>query len=178
MHQDLTSELNALADQLQLYFQFARNLTDDQFHEQPTSQEWSLCQVMEHLFMSETGTLGYMVKKSSSGWDSLEVEGEEQIQNGRSLSMRLQSGEKYKAPSVLPEPPNTTTRQTFEHEWPKLREQLQNFVQGTPESHFNKLVFKQPYAGMISLPQAISFLKNHMTHHLAQAETIIQHVQK
>ncbi|MFM9004182.1 MAG: DinB family protein [Flavobacteriales bacterium] len=64
--------------------------------------EWSIAQVLEHLLASEGGTLGYMKKKSSGGWDSLEVAAAEHNEKSAAIHARLESNERYKAPDVLP----------------------------------------------------------------------------
>jgi DinB superfamily len=174
MTHTIEENLLSLEKQLENLLALAKGLTEEQFYTQHSPEEWSICQVMEHLFASESGTLGYMLKKSSSGWDQLETEGPEQIEKGAALTKRLQTNEKFKAPAVLPEPANTTPFSTFESEWPRLRQQLHQFVNNAPTEHRNKLIFKQPYAGMISLAPTISFLKTHLAHHEQQVLSIIQ----
>ena len=176
METEITSHLQQLEAHLDWSFEQARTLSPIQFHQQPTPETWSLCQVFEHLLQSETGTLGYMLKKSSSGWETLEDEGDEQQHNGKALSARLQSDEKYKAPAILPEPPNTTTLASFENDWPVLRQKLNAFVHAVDPQFHHKLVFKQPFAGMLTLPHTTAFLANHFRHHIPQIETILQHV--
>ena len=177
MQNQLHDLLDAMECHLTRCFELAHRLDAQQFHQAPAEGEWSVCQVFEHIVQSETGTLGYMVKKSSSGWDVLETEQAEHQQNGDALSQRLQSNEKYKAPAILPEPPNTTSLASLEHDWPLLRAQLKAFFEAVPPAHYDKLVFKQPYAGMISAPRAAAFLSNHIAHHIPQIESIIQRIQ-
>lgn len=176
METEITSHLQQLEEYLRLTLSTARNLEPVQFHQQPEAGSWSYCQVMEHILQSETGTLGYMLKKSSSGWDTLEDEGEEHESKGKALRERLQSNEKYKAPSILTDPPNTTSVATFEQEWPALRERLTAFVHAVEPHHYRKLVFKQPLAGMLTLPSTTAFLAHHFQHHMPQFETILQHL--
>jgi hypothetical protein len=177
MQNKLHDILDAMASHLAHCFELARQLDAQQFHQAPAEGEWSVCQVLEHIVQSETGTLGYMLKKSSSGWEALEVEQAEHQANGDALSDRLRSNEKYKAPSILPEPPNTTTLASLEQDWPLLREKLMTFLKAVPTEHYDKLVFKQPYAGMISAPRAAAFLSNHIAHHIPQIQSIIQRIQ-
>ncbi|MEN9640360.1 MAG: hypothetical protein RLZZ262_2229 [Bacteroidota bacterium] len=176
MNTTITSHLQQLDEHLKWSFEQARSLSTEQFHQQPSPDSWSMCQVLEHILQSETGTLGYMMKKSSSGWEALEDEGAEQKQNGVALSTRLQSNEKYKAPAILPEPTNTTSLESFESNWPKLRTQLSAFVQSVDPQFHNKLVFKQPLAGMLTLPSTTAFLSSHFKHHMPQIESILLNV--
>jgi uncharacterized damage-inducible protein DinB len=172
----LDHHIQGLNDQLGHYFQVLDSLTEEQFHAQPHVGEWSICQIMEHLFMSESGTLGYMLKKTSSGWDVLETESEEHRINGDALSARLQTGEKYKAPAILPDPPNQISIDEIKSNWSQLRQKLFEFLRSVPEDAHNKLLFKQPYAGMISLPKTVAFLYHHIAHHRSQLESTLQRI--
>jgi hypothetical protein len=173
METEIKLHLEQLDAHLQHAFSLSQSMSETEFHQQPSDSSWSVCQVFEHILQSETGTLGYMLKKSSSGWDALENEGDEQAKNGQALSQRLLSDEKYKAPAILPEPPNTTSFAQFEIAWPQLRRQLTEFVLSVDPKYHNKLVFKQPFAGMLTLSSTTAFLANHFKHHLPQIQTIL-----
>jgi hypothetical protein len=172
----LDQHIQGLDNHLAHYFQVLDSLTEEQFHAQPQVGEWSICQIVEHLFMSESGTLGYMLKKTSSGLDILETESDEHRINGDALSARLQTGEKFKAPAILPDPPNQISIDELKTNWRLLREKLFAFVQSIPADAYNKLLFKQPYAGMISLPKTMAFLHHHMAHHRSQLESTLQRI--
>ena len=138
----------------------------------PSAESWSMIQVIQHILFSEGGTLGYMVKKTSSGWEVLDRVGEEQIANGSLLVNRLASGEKYKAPAVLPEPDGEESLESLEKRWNSLREQYAQFLNQLPIEFDDRLVFKQPAAGMLTLHYALDFLTEHIKHHLPQLETL------
>ncbi|MFM7726258.1 MAG: DinB family protein, partial [Flavobacteriales bacterium] len=134
--------------------------------------EWSIAQVLEHLLASEGGTLGYMKKKSSGGWDSLEVAAAEHNEKSAAIHARLESNERYKAPDVLPEPTNAIALEELLNRWNSLRNDLINFASIIPSEHFDKLVFRQPVAGMLTALQALDFMDAHLRHHLPQIERI------
>jgi hypothetical protein len=140
--------------------------------QQQPAQGWSASQVIEHILTSETGTLGYMKKKSSSGWATLEIAGFEQEKNSQALNTRLASSERFRAPSVLPEPSNKFTLQQLETTWSALRNELEEFLSGIDPIHFDKLVFRQPAAGMLNITQTLEFLNNHIQHHIPQLNRI------
>jgi hypothetical protein len=140
-------------------------------HFQP-NQGWSISQVIEHLLASESGTFGYMKKKSSGGWDTLEEAEEEHHAKSAALIARLESDERYKAPDVLPEPSNNFSIEELVHKWNDLREDLHAFLQTIDKAHFHKLVFRQPAAGMLTVLHALEFMDAHLLHHLPQIERI------
>jgi DinB superfamily len=176
MPAEVDRHIHGLEEQLGHYFKVLETLTEEQFHTQPQAGEWSICQILEHLFMSESGTLGYMLKKTSSGWEVLETESEEHRHNGEALSARLQTGEKFRAPAILPDPPNQITIEEIKKNWVVLRQKLFAFVRSVPAEEYNKLLFKQPYAGMISLPKTVAFLYHHIAHHRSQLESTLQRI--
>ncbi len=136
--------------------------------------EWSIAQVVEHLLASEKGTLGYMKKKSSGGWDVLEDEAEQHRVNSAAINARLESNERYKAPDVLPEPTNTLALDALLNTWNELRNEMDAFLEGVEPRHLHKLVFRQPAAGMLTVLQALEFMDAHLRHHIPQLERIMQ----
>lgn len=136
------------------------------------SGEWSIAQVVEHILSSETGTLGYMKKKSSGGWDALDDAGDEHHDSSAAINARLESNERYKAPDVLPEPTNSISLHQLFEKWNTLRSELIAFVSSIQPEHFHKLVFRQPAAGMLTVLHALEFMDAHLRHHLPQIERI------
>ena len=138
------------------------------------NDSWSIAQVVEHLLSSEGGTLGYMKKKSSGGWDILEDATVEHHEKSAAINARLESDERYKAPDVLPEPGNTTSLEALLTRWNLLRDELYHFILTIDSKHFNKLVFRQPAAGMLTILHALDFMEAHLRHHLPQIKRIQQ----
>lgn len=134
--------------------------------------EWSIAQVVEHILASETGTLGYMKKKSSGGWDTLEDAGDAHRASSAAINARLESNERYKAPDVLPEPTNAISLSELFEKWNALRSELSDFASGIQPEHLNKLVFRQPAAGMLTVLHALDFMDAHLRHHLPQIKRI------
>jgi len=136
------------------------------------NESWSAVQVIEHIMWSETGTLGYMKKKTSSGWEGLLLASEEENLKSSMLNNRLASDERYKAPAILPDPEGKKTLQELVNDWNLLREDIVKFVNDLDENFYDRLVFKQPIAGPLSLFQTLQFLNHHMRHHIPQIKRI------
>jgi hypothetical protein len=170
MHPEIASRINQLnASKRLLEEAIAASNCDP--HVGPAG-EWSIAQVVEHILSSETGTLGYMKKKSSGGWDALEDVGDEHHASSAAINARLESDERYKAPDVLPEPTNAIALNELFEKWNALRTELVEFVSRIQPEHFHKLVFRQPAAGMLSVLHALEFMDAHLRHHLPQIERI------
>ena len=172
MHTELLSRWKQLQASKQALETAIANSTCDA-HFQP-ADGWSIAQVVEHLIASEGGTLGYMKKKSSGGWDALEEAATEHHEKSTAINARLESDERYKAPDVLPEPGNTTSIEDLLQKWNALREELEVFLLTIESPHFNKLVFRQPAAGMLTILHALEFMDAHLRHHLPQIKRLQQ----
>lgn len=175
MHPLLETKLAALT-QARIVFQKEFEHLSEAQCAQPPVEGWTIRQVVQHILASETGTLGYMKKKSSSGWESLEEASAEQEQNSAMLNSRLQSDERYKAPAVLPDPQNDVSIADSFAYWDKLRSDLIDFLENVEEVNLNKLVFRQPAAGMLNVVQTLDFLTNHLNHHIPQIKRIVAEV--
>jgi hypothetical protein len=170
MHPEIASRINQLNASKQLLEEAIAASNCDP-HVGPAG-EWSIAQVVEHILSSETGTLGYMKKKSSGGWDALENAGDEHRASSAAINARLESNERYKAPDVLPEPTNAIALNELFEKWNTLRTELADFVSRIQPEHFHKLVFRQPAAGMLTVLHALEFMDAHLRHHLPQIERI------
>lgn len=170
MHPEIASRINKLDDSKRMLEEVIAAASRNP-HDAPAG-EWSIAQVVEHILSSETGTLGYMKKKSSGGWDVLEDAGDEHRASSAAINARLESNERYKAPDVLPEPTNALALGELYEKWNTLREELRSFVSQVQPEHFHKLVFRQPAAGMLTLLHALEFMDAHLRHHIPQIERI------
>lgn len=170
MHSEIASRINQLNTSKHLLEEAIASSNCDP-HVGPAG-EWSIAQVVEHILSSETGTLGYMKKKTSGGWDSLEDAGDEHRTSSAAINARLESNERYKAPDVLPEPSNTLAPGELFEKWNALRIELVEFVSDIQPEHFHKLVFRQPAAGMLTVLHTLEFMDAHVRHHLPQIERI------
>ena len=172
MHPTLQERWQQLSAAKTEMWQLVDSITEENLHT-PEPHNWSAVQVIEHLLASEGGTVGYMLKKSSGGWDSLEVTGEQHEASSKAINERLHSNERYKAPDVLPVPPNTTSKEELLNQWNVLRTKLEAFLNGIEEQHLDKLVFRQPAAGMLNVVHTLEFMDAHLRHHLPQLHRII-----
>ncbi|MBL7941595.1 MAG: DinB family protein [Flavobacteriales bacterium] len=138
----------------------------------PPGEGWSAIQVMEHVMSAEAGTLGYMKKKTSGGWEILERTGEENFRNSRAVNERLQSPERYAAPSVLPPPTGSYPYEDMKAFWNQQRDDMRLFFESLAPEFYDRLVFRQPIAGLLNVFQTLEFMRYHLEHHLPQLQRI------
>jgi hypothetical protein len=171
-HAELRTLWNELEKAKRDFLQELLNFAPDQLSTKPNETEWSALQVVDHLLLSETGTLGYLKKKTQSGWEGLEFSGEEHKTNGKALIQRLNSTERYKAPAILPEPLGEKSLFAYNEQWDQLRDDFALFLTTLDPNFYERLVFRQPVAGFIDLFDTLRFLTAHIQHHFAQLERI------
>lgn len=168
---DLIDRYNALVDARESFIQALSVFTTEQLHS-PPAQGWSPVQVVEHIMSSERGTLGYMKKKTSSGWESLELAGPAHEETARMLVARLESDMRLEAPAVLPQPQGLLRMDELLATWEEERNALQQFVFDLDEEFYPRLVFRQPVAGPLTLHHTLDFLRVHIVHHIPQLARI------
>lgn len=169
----LESKFSDLENEKSRLLDLVKSISSEKLQVKENEHAWSIIQVFQHILYSESGTLGYVMKKSSGGWHTLEMEGELEKQNAHKLVTRLASNERYKAPDVLPDPPNDETIEQIQERWQVLRSKWRIFLDQVKEEDLNKLVFRQPAAGMITITATVDFLLNHLRHHEPQLERIM-----
>ncbi len=173
MHEEIQIRWNKMEEARMQFHVIMEHWSDKELRFK-TEGSWSAAQVMEHIVFSETGTLGYLKKKTSGGFDTIEMISDEHRKNGDALKNRLESNEQYKAPAMLPEPVGDLTREEIISRWDEARKGMKEFLTTFPAEHFDKLVFRHPLAGPINILHTLDFLGAHIGHHIPQIERIKQ----
>lgn len=168
---ELTTRWESLVSAKKDFIHLFTDMSDEQRSWQPEGG-WSANQVLDHLLIAETGTLGYMKKKSSGGWDTLEDTTDEIRAISSTFNQRLGSEERWKAPDILPQPSNAHDFTSLQNRWETLRTEMHAFLSHIQPVHYEKLVFRQPYAGMLNSLQALEFMTLHIRHHIHQINRI------
>jgi len=146
--------------------------SEEQLNFKPRPESWCAIQIFQHIMFSEGGTFGYVLKKTSSGWEGLDVVGKEEKASGERLVNRLATKEKFAAPPVLPEPPGDENFENLKSRWDELYAKLIPFFEDMDEAFYDRLVFKQPAAGMVTPLVTIQFLTKHIEHHFMQLDEL------
>ncbi|TVR38586.1 MAG: DinB family protein [Cryomorphaceae bacterium] len=136
------------------------------------AQGWNILQVVEHVITSETGTLGYMKKKTAAPWSEIPLANENHVSKGRQLNEALKSEKRWKAPDVLPDPTGSQSFDNMAKYWDGLRGEYQGFLSDLDPAYFERTIFRHPYSGPLDLYHTLDFLCNHILHHQYQVERI------
>ena len=172
MTEEFKNAIEQLKASRELAFNMVEGWSEDQLNFKPSPESWNVIQIFQHIMFSEAGTFGYVLKKASSGWEALDVVGEQEKANGEKLVSRLETKAKYAAPLVLPEPMGDETIEKLKSRWNELRDKMIPFFENMDEAFYDRLVFKQPAAGMITPLVTIQFLTKHIEHHFMQLDEL------
>lgn len=129
---------------------------------------WNALQIVEHLIMSENGTLEYLNRKAQAAAEELEAAGEQEAEVSRKLNLALKSDQRWEAPAVLAPPRGDQPLTRLEEQWSDLRGRWKKFLEELPEAYHNKKMFRHPLAGRLNIEQTLSFVEHHIKHHVHQ----------
>ena len=149
----------------------AKKMTQEELNFKPSEKEWSFSQVISHIIESETGTNKYVNKKIKDQ-NNLPKSGIRNYIASKALDYNMKSNRKFKTPKVLSEPINETSFIELKTKWDKSRSFLIETVENFPTDKLNKSIFKHPVAGNLNILQTLSFMTNHLKHHVHQLESI------
>jgi uncharacterized damage-inducible protein DinB len=134
----------------------------------PSSDAWSVLEILTHLYTAERLSFEY-IKKKSQGIEHLDNAGIQQSLLVPILKISQRLPFKFKAPNVVKEnTPEAYPLQELINQWDLLRMEIKSHLENTLDNHVDKLVYKHPIAGRLSLPQALQFFAEHITHHKSQ----------
>lgn len=150
---------------------------EEQLKFSPEPGAWSMLDVMQHLYTSETISLQFMQnfdfdrKNEKLGMKS-EI-------STILLVNRLNSKRKFEAPKVLTEKKDTldisADSHEFFHQWEKMRLEMLDFLSNFPEDKIKHFVFFHPAVGKLNILQTLQFFVAHLKHHQFQIGSINHH---
>lgn len=129
---------------------------------------WSALQILEHLIVSEVGTLRYLTKKTKAPFQTIPPTLLQEEKNSAELNEALISDKKWKTPPVMPEPRGTKSVAEQVAKWNELRGKYDVFLKELPKEYYKLQIFKHPIAGRLNLKQTLEFLNKHLLHHKHQ----------
>ncbi|TXC81355.1 DinB family protein [Luteibaculum oceani] len=144
---------------------------DIDLQRETSESKWSAIQVLNHLYMTEKGTINFL-EKSLGKSDELGKVNFKNRFRAYLLQRFLKSKRKAKAPSKLPDPKNDTSLEELKSKFDRLHSQHDEFLNKVPSNIFGKTVFKHPYIGWMEINDVYRFMANHWAHHRHQLERI------
>ncbi len=137
-----------------------------------SKEGWNMLQVMEHLLISEQGTLEYLRRKTQAPFSEIPVADHVSAEQSRQLNDALLSQNRWQAPPVMPLPTGTQSFENMLIYWEGLREEWSQFLFELQPAYFDRQVFNHPLSGRLNLYQTLEFTTNHILHHIHQLRRI------
>lgn len=133
----------------------------------PAEGKWSALQLLHHVVTAEALTVGYVRKKMQAG-PALEKAGPASRLRLLAVQLTLASPLRFRAPGAAAEVPGASDLDALRARWDEVRRELRALVVSFPEELLDRLVFRHPYAGRMTLAHALGTLQAHLDHHIPQ----------
>ena len=135
--------------------------------------KWSVLQHGYHLYLAEKGSLAYVKKKLSFN-PKLKKAGLGTRFKMISLWFFLTSPFKFKAPLAVSETnfPGDLTSDILDDIWSKSRSELKTFLDSIGDKYLGLEVYKQPFAGRLTLLGMLRFFELHQKRHFKHTEKL------
>lgn len=146
--------------------ELAETLTDEQLNQKVRDDQWSIMQVMDHLYLMEKNLTNTM-KKVLEG-------GEEQSVDDKPIHLTVDRSRKVDAPSYVVPSDEFITLDEMKDKLYKSRQALQEFEAETNEEKRQKKAFPHPVFELMTVNQWIPFIGYHEERHLEQMKEIKQ----
>lgn len=158
-----------------MLYELLQPYTEEELHQQPSSNQWSLAQIMSHLLYVERGSLSYCRKKLLAGDDLEDVTLISQLKF-RIYRTVLYSKLKIKAPEVVAHPSNEKSFEELKQVFDRTRKEMEVFIDEFPDKYLDKGIFRHPLGGRIGLQDWVQFIDAHLLHHLHQVKRTMRSI--
>jgi uncharacterized damage-inducible protein DinB len=155
------------------YLSQARHLSHEQFNRKPAADQWSLAQVLYHLWNASNFTQSFMEKRIAEK-KVTQAAGLKSAVKSIILQIALAAPVKFKAPRAVSEIPAEMSFAELENNFKKTAENFERMMQQFPKEYEDKEIFKHPRTGYINAAQTFRFLKAHALHHQPQIEALVR----
>jgi DinB superfamily len=135
----------------------------------PSPGKWSPLQVLHHVVTAEALTLAYIRKKQQAG-AALPAASVASRLRLLLVEAALASPLRVRAPAVTADVPLQLDADGLRARWGDVRRELAALVEAFPPELVDRLVFRHPYAGRMTLAHALGTLQAHLDHHVRQVE--------
>ena len=161
--------------QKQVLMDLIRTLPDEYYRRQPQENSWSIGQVANHLYLSESLSLAYLKKKLSypktipgfsvKSWWAVFL-----------VKFTLRTNIKVKAPAKINMwgEQEVFSPEVLNQKWNLVRTEMQSVISQNLPGFSSHLVYNHPFAGRMTMRQMLIFMNHHFSHHLRQVRRIMK----
>ena len=173
----IQKQLDRMDQQKQVLMDLIRTLPDEKYRRQPHRDSWSVGQVANHLYLSESLSLAYLKKKLSypetipgfnlKSWWAVFL-----------VKFTLWVNVKVKAPAKIDMwgEQEVLSPEELNQKWNLERKEMQSVISLHLPQFSSHLVYNHPFAGRMTMRQMLIFMNHHFHHHLRQVRRIINKI--
>ena len=167
---ELDEELGRLLNELKKY-------SSAQLSARPEPGAWSVFQVMQHLMIAESKSIGY-VKKKTSYPEGLKKAGFLGKFREAGLKLFLWLPFKFKAPAIVNEDQfrENVSLDELAAAWRASRGELAHFIENMKPEWADKEIFRHALAGRMPVDGMLTFFADHFARHRKQIDRTLQKV--
>lgn len=166
------NQLNRINQQLEGMFSRIDMLDPSQFNIKPDNNSWSVIQVFNHLYDTESLSLKYLEYKEKEGNGFTKESLMTKLKlNVYSITLALPF--RFKAPKQLSVPNNEEDFEEIQIKFAELRQRFSDFVKRQDEEFFNLGSCKHIIIGRLKLSNMIRTFHIHTAHHEKQILRIL-----
>ncbi len=173
MKKEWLSVFNEIEINRRSLFDRLDSIDNDLLNFTPDAQSRSILQVCHHLIVSEELSLLYLNKKLQYK-SIIAPAGISSSLRSFSLNLALRLPFRLSAPQRVSEFPENLGWADLKNRWIKVREGMQQRLKNIPEEFKDKLVYKHPSVGRLTVCQMLTFFKTHIKRHNGQIIRLIQ----
>lgn len=168
-------QLDQLDERLAELFSKLEAYDDTQLNHQPSDGGWSVLQVLHHLILAESASLGYIKKKLSFN-PALGKAGFRSAWRLFVVDFYFRMPTKFKAPKGVDREalPDRSEFIATKVKWEAQRKTLRQTLAHLPEDRFDRALYKHPFAGKMTLRQMLQFFGLHMKRHQKQINRVLR----
>lgn len=158
----METDLEALLADLNSY-------PSDLLRKRPSPEAWSVLEIMQHLMVSESRSLGY-VKKKTSYPDALKKAGLLARLRTAGLRFFLWMPLKFKAPAIVNQDHfhENANLQDLSASWRTSRGELSHFLENIQPDWVEKEIYRHALAGRMTISGMLAFFSEHFIRHRRQ----------
>jgi hypothetical protein len=132
----------------------------------PSPASWSLAEVVEHCYLVEMGIRTALAKDPTPGKPRVMKRG--QWLRWGVMRAVLLLGIKYRAPVDVILPRRDVGWEDLQSRWEVERGKLKEWLERSDPAIHPDPRFRHPLAGWLTVPQTVTFVADHLDHHLQQ----------
>lgn len=171
LNKALLSKFDTIEKQREAIYAALESIDEKTLHLKPAIDKWSIIQIIFHLVKAEHISIISIQNNLLKNKNTSNAGMSSRIR-AVVLNYALRTPLKFKAPKILGNMPDSYNLNELKKKWIKLRCDLKAILKNIKPEDAKRNLFRHPYAGDVSIFQALDFIREHFLHHNKQIERI------